>query len=164
MAAESLITPINWNNIITIISTIVSVLSMIIAIWQASSAKSYREQIKADIRKISLAKCTQKVERILGICNDLPTSSNNIPRGMKVAVIIKDINSQLGHSIGVLSEIGADKEIRENLVQAQNVLHSYEKKHIEGSIDSDDVLKIRSYIQDSISTSNTNLYNIGEEQ
>ncbi|MGE6440713.1 hypothetical protein ACQKC9_03995 [Psychrobacter sp. NPDC078409] len=151
------------DSIITMVGSLVSVISMVVAIMQASNAKNYREQIKADIRKINLAKCTQKIDRILEICNQLPTSLNQQPRGNKVPNIVKDINNQLSHSISILSELGADKEIRENLVNAQNKLHFYEKKYTQGSIDSDDVLKIRSYIQDSISTSNTILYGIGEK-
>lgn len=151
------------DSIITMVGSLVSVISMVVAIMQASNAKNYREQIKADIRKINLAKCTQKIDRILEICNQLPTSLNQQPRGNKVPNIVKDINNQLSHSISILSELGADKEIRENLVNAQNKLHFYEKNYTQGSIDSDDVLKIRSYIQDSISTSNTILYGIGEK-
>lgn len=150
------------DSIITLVGTIVTLISMFVAIRQASSAKNYREQIRADVRKISLAKCTRDMESILETCNQLPTDPQNKPRGNKVPNIIKDIKSQLDNSIGVLSTIGADNKIRENLVQAQKTLHSYEKSYTQENVDIDKLLKIRLSIQDAISISNTALYGIGE--
>ncbi|WP_025644209.1 MULTISPECIES: hypothetical protein [unclassified Psychrobacter] len=151
------------DSIITLVGTIVTLISMFVAIKQASSAKNYREQIRADVRKISLAKCTRDMEGILDTCNQLPIDPKKMPRGNKVSNTIKDIKSQLDNSIGVLSTIGADNKIRENLVKAQTTLHSYEISYTQGRVNSNELLEIRSFIQDSISISNTTLYSIGEK-
>lgn len=150
------------DSVITLGGTIVTLISMVITIIQTANAKKYRKQIKADIRKISLAKCTRGMEDLLETCNQLPSDFNNIPRGIKIHIICKDINSQLSNSIAILSKNGVDNEIRMKLVEVQTLIHSYEKSYSQESLNGDILLQIRSILQDAISISNENLYGIGE--
>lgn len=152
------------DSLITLIGTIVTVISMIVAIKQASNAKKYREQIKFDIRKIDLAKCTEQIIKALEDSRRLPISYNNISkgtyRGTNILNLIESINTQLDHSIGVLNEIGKDNDIRKSLVNAQKKLHKYEVNYHKEEIEADDVQELRGYIQNSISSLNARLYQI----
>ncbi|MGI3044326.1 hypothetical protein ACRTDM_21600 [Shewanella algae] len=146
------------DSIITITGTLITIVSMFVAIWQASQAKDYKEQIKFDIRKINLSGSSERLKRAQDDIRRLPTSSQNIPRGTKVSDLIHNIKTQFDFSLSVLASDGEDKDIREILSEAQNKLNSYEVSWNAGSPSHQDVNDLQSLVQDAISQANSRIY------
>ena len=151
------------DSLITLVGTVITIISMVVAIRQASAARNYRQQIKYDIRKIELAKCAEQMRKALDNSRSLPINYNNIPRGKNILDLIESIKAQLDYSIGVLSHEDSDKKIRTSLVNAQKKLDNYELNFQSKKIHASDVTELRIYIQDSISSSNTMLYGLEEK-
>lgn len=131
---------------------------MCVAIWQASQAKDYKEQIKFDIRKINLSGSSERLKRAQDDIRRLPTSSQNIPRGTKVSDLIQNIKTQFDFSLSVLASDGEDKDIREMLSEAQKKLNSYEVSWNAGSPIHQDMNDLQSLVQDAISQANSRIY------
>ncbi len=60
---------------ITLAGTIVTLLGMAITIWQASQARSYKNQINFDIRKINLSGVIERLKRTQDEIRKLPTTT-----------------------------------------------------------------------------------------
>lgn len=148
------------DSIITITGTLITVISMCVAIWQASQAKNYKEQIKFDIRKINLSGASERLKRAQDDIRRLPISSQSIDRGIKVGDLIHNIKSQFDFSLSILAPDGEDRDIREILTTAQNKLNSYEVSWSSDSPNAQDMNDLQSLVQDAISQSNSRIYQL----
>jgi hypothetical protein len=148
------------DSIITITGTIITVISMFVAVWQARQAKDYKEQIKFDIRKINLSGASERLKRAQDDIRRLPISSQGATRGIKVGDLIHNIKSQFDFSLSVLAPDGDDKDIRTVLTTAQNKLNSYEASWNTGSPNSQDMNDLQSLVQDAIAQSNSRIYQL----
>lgn len=145
------------DSIISLTGTIVTVIAMVVAIWQARAAKNYKEQIKFDIRKINLSGSTEKLKRAQDDIRKLPASTSAVPRGIKVPVLIPNIKSQFDFSFGVIDSNGPDKDIRLLLTSAQQKLNSYELGWNANSLNPSDLHELQSLVQDAIAQSNSRI-------
>lgn len=146
------------DSMITLIGTVVTVIATGITIIQARKAKNYKEQIKFDIRKINLSGSSERLKRAQDDIRMLPTSSSNLPRGLKVNELILNIKSHFDFSLGVLDSNGLDGDIRSILTNAQNKLNSYELGWYSGNINPSDTHDLQSLVQDAISQSGTRIF------
>ncbi|EJL6658661.1 hypothetical protein QXB71_003912 [Vibrio cholerae] len=148
------------DSMITLVGTVVTVISMFITICQVVKAKKYREQIKFDIRKINLASCAERLRRAQDDIRRLPLSTTSIQRGVKVPELILSIKAHFDYSIGAINSQGPDSDIRGILTNAQQKLNDYEIGFNSQTINHTDVHELQSLIQDSISTSNSRIFEL----
>ncbi|MFM5568200.1 hypothetical protein ACET8I_16835 [Aeromonas veronii] len=87
------------DSMITLIGTVVTVIATGITIIQARKTKDYKEQIKCDVRKINLLGSSERLKRAQDDIRMLPTSSSNLPRGLKVNELILNIKSHFDFSL-----------------------------------------------------------------
>lgn len=146
------------DSIITLTGTIVTIIATIITIYYAQQAKNYKEQIKLDIRKINLSGSSERLKRAQDDIRKLPTSTKNIPRGIKVPEIISNIKSQFDFSLGTIDKDGLDQDIRKVLSKAQKKLNSYELGLNSHSLNPSDLHDLQSLVQDAISQSNSRIF------
>jgi hypothetical protein len=144
------------SDFISIIGTIITIIGMILTIIYANRAKSYKEQIQFDIRKINLSGIVDKLKRIQDEVRKLPKT---LPpkRGVKVDDILTIIKSHFDYILNLLDSDGPDIEIKTFIKNAQSSLNSYEISFSSGQANDCDVVKLTEYIQEAISKSNTKI-------
>ncbi|EAA4612850.1 hypothetical protein RY43_22690 [Salmonella enterica] len=146
------------DSVITIVGTIVTILSMIITIWQASEARSYKNQIKSDIRKINLTNISDSLKRAQEEIRKLPTASQDIKRGMRPIELIRKTREHFDIALSTINANGPDGNIRTLIIEAQKRLNSYEITMNEGTPSPQDVHELQSKIQDAVSITSTAIY------
>lgn len=145
------------DSIITLVGTSVTLLGMIVTIWQASQARSYKNKIKFDLRKIILSGVVERLKKAQDEIRRLPTSSQNLPRGIKANDLIHNIRAEFDYSLGVLNARGPDGDIRGLLGDAQSKLNSYERSWAVGIPEALDVHDLQALVQDGVSQSNAKI-------
>ncbi|MGM3161008.1 hypothetical protein ACS25C_09490 [Dickeya undicola] len=148
------------DSIITIVGTIVTILSMVITIWQASEARTYKNQIKSDIRKINLTNISDSLKRAQEEIRKLPTDSQDIKRGMRPTELIRKTREHFDIALSTINSNGPDGNIRTIIIEAQERLNSYEISMNGGSPNPQDVHKLQAKIQDAVSITSTAIYQI----
>lgn len=148
------------DSMITLIGTVVTVIATGITIIQARKTKNYKEQIKCDVRKINLLGSSERLKRAQDDIRMLPTSSSNIPRGLKVNELILNIKSHFDFSLGALDSNGLDGDIRLILTNAQRKLNNYELGLNSKNINPSDTHDLQSLVQDAISQSGTRIFSL----
>lgn len=147
---------------ITLIGVIVTVLSTIVTIFYAYKAKTYKEQIQFDIRKINLSNIVEKLKRTQDEIRVLPKSLP-IQRGIRVIDIIKNIKSHFDYVLNTLDSDGPESEIRTLISSAQSTLNNYEVNFALNVINSDDVMILTECMQDAIAKSNTKILKLEKD-
>ena len=142
---------------ITLVGAIVTLIGMVITIWQAAQARSYKNQIKFDIRKINLSGAIERLKRTQDEIRKLPTSAANIQRGIKPNDLFQNIKAHFDFTLGVLDAKGPDGDIRNLLSEAQTKLNSYEMSWNQGAPNAQDVHDLQSRVQDAVSQTNSRI-------
>jgi hypothetical protein len=145
---------------ITLVGTIVTLLGMAITIWQAAQARSYKNQIKFDIRKINLSGAIERLKRAQDEIRRLPTSAVHIQRGVKPNDLIQNIKMHFDYALGILDAQGPDGDIRIQLSEAQSKLNLYESSWNAGSPNALNVHDLQSGVQDAISQANSRIFQL----
>lgn len=148
------------DSLITLAGTGVTVVGMIVTIWQAAQARSYKDKLKFDIRKINLSSVAERLKRAQDDIRRLPTSCQNLQRGIKINDLIHNIKAEFDYSLGVLDAKGPDGDIRSLLSEAQVKLNIYEQSWTSGSPDAQQVHDLQSLVQDCVSQSNSKIYQL----
>jgi len=158
----------NWNfgrfklttdSLITIVGTIVTIIGMVVTIWQSAQARSYKNQIKFDIRKINLSGAIERLRRAQDNIRKLPTS-NSHPKGIKWGDQIHSIKDHFDFALGVIDSKGPDCDVRQLLSNAQSKLNSYEASCNAGNPQAQDVNDLQINVQDAIALSNSRIYQL----
>lgn len=150
------------SDIIAIVGTIVTVLSMIVTIVYAYKAKSYKEQIQFDIRKINLSNIVEKLKRTQDEIRKLPKTMPT-KRGVKVEDIIAVIKAHFDYVLNFLDSDGPDTDIKTFISNAQASLNTYEINFLSENTNADEVVKLTEYIQEAISKSNTKILKLEKD-
>lgn len=148
------------DSIVTLVGTIVTIIATVITIDQVRKAKNYKEQIKFDIRKINLSGASERLKRAQDDIRMLPSDYSNIPRGLRVSDLIRNIKSQFDFALNAIDKNGPDKDIRTLLTNAQNKLNSYELALLNKKIDPKDSHELQSFVQDAISQSSSRIFTL----
>lgn len=144
------------SDLITIMGTVITIISMFVTIFYANKAKNYKEQIQFDIRKINLSGIVDKLKRTQDEVRKLPKT---LPpkRGVKVDDILTTIKSHFDYVLNLLDSDGPDSEIRTYIKNAQSSLNLYENSFSSDQANNNEVVNITEYIQEAISKSNTKI-------
>lgn len=145
---------------ITIIGVAVTLLGMAITIWQASQARSYKNQIKFDIRKINLSNINEGLRRAQDEIRRLPTSLQSASRGVKQKELIHKIREQFDRALGALDSTGPDAGVRTMLIEAQTKLNAYEISWDSGEPNPQHAHELQAKMQDAVSTLSSTIYQI----
>lgn len=148
------------DSIIAIVGAVVTVLGMIITIWQASQVRRYKSQIKSDIRKIDLTNIIDQLKRALEDIRRLPTSTELPTRGIRPKELIHKTRGHFDLALGTLGVNGPDASVREILAEAQSKLNSYEISWNSGNPDALDVHALQEKLQNAVSTITSTIYEI----
>lgn len=150
------------SDIIAMVGTIVTVLSMIVTIVYAYKAKGYKEQIQFDIRKINLSNIVEKLKRTQDEIRKLPKT---IPtkRGVKVEDIIAVIKAHFDYVLNFLDSDGPDADIKTFISNAQASLNTYEINFLSENTNAEEVVKLTECIQEAISKSNTKILKLEKD-
>jgi hypothetical protein len=146
--------------IITIAGTLITCIGTAVAIKQASKAKEYTEQIKFDVRKINLSTAVEQIRRAQDDIRALPTSSDNTPRGIKPKEVISSIRVRFDNVLGLISNTGEDRDIRETLSLAQGQLNAYESSVDKKAFEATPIYELQSLVQDAVSAANARIYQL----
>jgi hypothetical protein len=146
--------------IITIAGTLITCIGTGVAINQASKAKGYTEQIKFDVRKINLSTSVEQIKRAQDDIRALPTSSENTPRGIKPKEVISSIRVRFDSVLGLISNTGEDRDIRETLALAQQQLNVYESSVDKNAFEATPIYELQSLVQDAVSAANARIYQL----
>jgi hypothetical protein len=150
------------SDIITIIGTIVTIISMIVTIIYANKAKSYKEQIQFDIRKINLSNIVEKLKRTQDEIRKLPKTMPT-KRGVKVEDIIVIIKAHFDYVLNFLDSDGPDTDVKIFITNAQKSLNTYEINFLTENTNADEVVKLTEFIQEAISKSNTKILKLEKD-
>lgn len=150
------------SDIIAIVGTIITVLSMIVTIVYANKAKSYKEQIQFDIRKINLSNIVEKLKRTQDEIRKLPKTTPT-KRGVKVEDIITVIKAHFDYVLNFLDSDGPDTDIKTFISNAQTSLNTYEIDFLSENTSAEEVVKLTEYIQEAISKSNTKILKLEKD-
>ncbi|MEQ6475821.1 hypothetical protein [Comamonas sp. wu1-DMT] len=148
------------DSIVTLVGTVVTVIATGITIWQATQAKSYKNQIKSDIRKIGLSTVIDRLRRAQDEIRRLPTSMQGVPRGVRPPELIQKIREQFDHALGTLDSEGPDASVRAFLTGGQEKLNSYELSWHAGNPAAADVHELQAKVQDAVSALSTKIYQL----
>jgi len=143
---------------ITVIGTVVTLFGMLITIWQASQARSYKDQIKFDIRKINLSNVIDGLKRAQDEIRRLPTSVQSVTRGVKPIELIHKAREQFDIALGTLDSVGPDAGVRTMLVEAQAKLNAYEISWNAGNPNPQNAHELQAKMQDAISILSSTIY------
>jgi citrate synthase len=110
----------------TWIGTGLSALGAGVAIWQALLAKSYKEQVRVDIRKLGVLRSAEHLRRALESIRRLPSDSKKVPRGKQTETLIESIKACFDETLGILPMQGDEEDVRKNVLDAQLALTAYE--------------------------------------
>lgn len=136
----------------------VTILSMVITIWQASEARNYKNQIKSDIRKINLTNISDSLKRAQEEIRKLPTTSQDIKRGMRPIELIRKTREHFDIALSTINSHGPDGNIRAIIIEAQKRLNSYEISMNGGNPNPQDVHELQGKMQDAVSVTSTAIY------
>ena len=150
------------SDYITIIATVITIVGMVVTIVFANMAKTYKEQIQFDIRKINLTNVVEKLKRTQDEIRMLP-KSKPIKRGVQINEIISNIKSHFDYALNTLDSDGPDSAIRDFVSDAQNLLNMYELDFSNDELNSDAVVNITECLQNAISKSNTKILKLEKD-
>ncbi|MDD2769130.1 MAG: hypothetical protein PHT19_10360 [Methylococcus sp.] len=146
------------DSIVTIVGTAVTLLGMAITIWQASQARSYKNQIKFDTRKINITNVAERLKRAQDEIRRLPTSATSKERGVQPVEIIRKIRENFDIALSTLDATGPDANVRALIVEGQGNLNSYEISWNFGKPNAQDVYDLQSKMQDVVSVMSNTIY------
>lgn len=138
--------------VITVISTILSVVAAIVTIIQAIKVKSYKDQVTFDLRKIHLVEITDNLKRAQEEGRKLITQFDPLNRGKNITSISENIQSYIDNSLNFIHLKGQDNDIREKIIEAQAKLRDSQKADNQENR-RDCVSEMHTCIQDAISLS-----------
>lgn len=150
----------NSDSIVSIVGTVVTLLGTAITIWQTTQARSYKNQIKFDIRKINLVNVNERLKRAQDEIRRLPTSSQSMPRGIRPNELIQKIREQFDIALSNLDATGPDAAIRGLLVQGQDNLNAYEISWNGGNPSALNVHELQGKVQDAVASLSTTIYQL----
>ncbi|MGC3932821.1 hypothetical protein [Pseudomonas atacamensis] len=145
------------DSLVTILGTIVTLLSMIVAMRQASQAKNYKNQLMLDVRRINLANVIEGLKSAQEEIRRLPASNQKVPRGVNVSELIHKIRAQFDNSLGTLNSFGPDASIRAILVEAQTKLNAYAISLHDDIPNAQHVHELQAKMQDAVSALGTTI-------
>ena len=140
--------------IVTWVGTILSGLGAAIAVWQACVARSYRDQIRVDIRKLGILRTAELLRRALDFIRKFPSDSSKVPRGGKTETLIEQTKECFDHVLGLLPKGGADEDVRKQVCSAQNTLTGYEHALNSRVLSAALTAAVQSPVQDAVSLAN----------
>ncbi|MBX8489304.1 hypothetical protein K5D42_05390 [Pseudomonas cichorii] len=139
------------DSIVTAIGTVVTLLGMLITIWQASAARNYKNQVRSDIRRINLVSVSGSLKRAQEEIRRLPTSNQVSLRGVRPSELIQKAREHFDSALGILDSTGPDANVRSLLGCAQKKLNSYEISWNSGQPKPQDVHELQTNLQDAVS-------------
>ncbi|CAI8907029.1 hypothetical protein [Pseudomonas zeae] len=145
------------DSLVTILGTFVTLLSMVVAMRQASQAKSYKNQLMLDVRRINLANVIEGLKSAQEEIRRLPASNQKMPRGVNVSELIHKIRAQFDNSLGTLNSLGPDASIRAILVEAQTKLNAYDISWHADIPSAQNVHELQAKMQDAVSALGTTI-------
>ncbi len=148
------------DSIVTVVGTVVTLLGTAVTIWQASQARTYKRQIKFDVRKINLAGVADRLRRAQDEIRRLPTSSQSVPRGVRPNELIQKTREHFDLALGTLDASGPDADTRSLLAGAQTCLNSYEASWNSGSPNPQHAHDLQSKVQDVVSLLSSTIFQI----
>lgn len=139
------------SDTVTWIGTIITIIGTGITIWQAALARSYKNQIRIDIRKLSILRSAERLRRALDFIRKLPSKSSSVPRGAKPESLVEPVKECFDEVLGVLPVGGEDKDIREKVQEAQTHLTTYETALSTQQISPELTAPIQRSVQEAVS-------------
>ncbi|MHC2065890.1 hypothetical protein ACYFX5_00315 [Bremerella sp. T1] len=145
---------------VTVVGTVVTLAGTAVTIWQATQARTYRNQLKSDIRKFGLTTVIERLKRAQDEIRRLPTSNKNKARGVRPQELIQKIREHFDHALGTIDAGGPDASLRSLLTGGQTKLNSYEVSWNAGDPAAEDVHELQAKMQDAVSELNAIIYQL----
>lgn len=145
------------DTIITLAGAIITIAGAIFTLEQAKNAKSYSDQIKVDVEKVSLMRITESLYRCQEEVRKLPRDQNNIPRGFKIKEALERIWPHFDQILSSHVLSGSNTSIRQKILDAQVTLRKYETNNTQQVVDPFDVLCL---LQESLSEINSKVFKL----
>lgn len=145
---------------ITLSAAAVTLVGTGITIWQAWQVRTYRQQIKIDVRKINLSGVVEALKRAQDDIRRLPTAIGNVQRGVKPVELIHSVRGHFDLALGVLDAKGPEGDIRALLTTAQENVNTYEATWVAGAPNAQNVHDLQAYVQDAVSQANSRIFRL----
>jgi hypothetical protein len=107
-----------------------------------------------------LSTAVEQIRRAQDDIRALPTSSDNTPRGIKPKEVISSIRVRFDNVLGLISNTGEDRDIRETLSLAQGQLNAYESSVDKKAFEATPIYELQSLVQDAVSAANARIYQL----
>jgi hypothetical protein len=151
---------VNLETKISIAAATLTVIGTLVTLWQAGQVRRYRDQIKLDVRKITLAGVVDRLKRAQDDIRRLPTNFQNVQRGIKPDELIESIRGHFDFALSQLDAAGPEGDIRATLADSQERLNLYQTSWDNGAPSAEDAHALQSGIQDGLSTANSRIYRL----
>lgn len=146
--------------IVSWVGTILSGLGAAVAIWQTYLMRSYKDQIRLDMRKMNVLKTAEYLRRALDFIRKLPSDSSKVPRGGQTAIMLEQTKECFDHVLGLLPMDGPDQDIRTHVCTAQCALTGYEDSLNSEALSASLTATVQSPVQDAVSLANDRVLKI----
>lgn len=153
------------SDILTVVGIIVTILGIIVTIYFANEAEkhekqaeAYSNQIKSDLRKINLSNCVDRLKNMSDEIRNLPIDFSQVKKGVSVEKMIIKIKAHFDGTLSLIETNGSDDALRNQVSNAQSLLHEYERNYVAKIVDWEKVQHLQIAIQNSISMINSKIY------
>ena len=123
-------------------------------------ARSYKEQIRVDIRKLNVLRSAEHLRKALESIRKLPSDSTKIPRGRKTETLLEGIKACFDDILGILPIGGDEDDVRTHVSAAQESLTAYERCFNANTLSPDLTAAIQSHVQNAVSLANDRVLKI----
>lgn len=145
------------DSVITIFGAIITIAGALFALDQARKAKSYSDQIRVDVEKISLMKIAESLYRCQEEVRKLPRDRTNLPRGYKMKATLERIWPHFDHVLSSHVLTGENGDLRKQVSSAQDLLRKYEtSSHSTPS----DPFEIQCLLQEALSSISSRIFQL----
>ena len=146
--------------VVTWVGTILSAIGAIIAIQQAILARTYKDQIQVDIRKLNVLRSAERLRKAQESIRKLPSDQSRVQRGHKTEALIEKIRECFDEVLGILPVDGDDVDIRSAVDEAQTALTSYEDGLNQQKLNASMTSAVRAPLQNAVSLANDRVLKI----
>ncbi|MCF6431079.1 hypothetical protein [Leisingera sp. MMG026] len=162
MGLPSWIITLNWSLWITVVGTLASIISMIVAIAQAKKAYASSQNAKAAMATVQLAAVAERLKTAQEHIRDVSPDKVSL-RGYKFAPKIDSMRQEFDTALSALPKVGVGSRGRELLVAAQGHLNSYHSS-LPAEPNSSEWQNLQIFVQDAISELKSKAIRTGEQQ
>lgn len=162
MGLPSWILTLNWSLWVTVIGTLASIISMIVAIAQAKKAYTSSQNAKAAMATVQLSAVAERLKTAQEHIRDVSPDKVTL-RGYKFAPKINSIRQEFDTALSALPKTGVGSQGREILVAAQGHLNNYHSSLPEDP-NSSDWQNLQILVQDAISELKSIAISTGEQK